>query len=100
VSGGMTVIEVAHTNAMGPKGLGQKATDFSAIPLCSGLSGQHRENLNSYHRLGEKTFSRRHGIDFRELVRRLQIRISQQGRVLFCSSGAGGVSGGPESPIR
>jgi hypothetical protein len=36
VRGRATVIEAAHTNAMGPRGLGQKTTDFSAIPLCSG----------------------------------------------------------------
>jgi hypothetical protein len=38
---------------LGPRGLGQKTTDFSAIPLCT---AHHRENLDSYHRLGEKMF--------------------------------------------
>src|ERR1039458_8595195 len=34
VSGGATVIEAAHTNVLGRRGMGQKTTDFSAIPLC------------------------------------------------------------------
>src|ERR1039458_4050484 len=40
LSGGVTVIEAAHTNVLGPRGVGQKASDFSAVPLCS---GHHRE---------------------------------------------------------
>jgi hypothetical protein len=75
VSGGATVIEAAHTNVLGPRGLGQKTTDFSAIPLCS---GHHRENLDSYHLLGEKKFSHKHGIDLKELVRALRSRFWQQ----------------------
>jgi hypothetical protein len=71
VSGWATVAEAAHTNALGPRGLGQKATDFSAIPLCS---GHHRENPDSYHVLGEMGFSRRHRIDLKELVLALQTR--------------------------
>src|ERR1035438_9452715 len=54
LSGAATVIEAAHTNALGPRGIGQKTSDFSAIPLCS---AHHRENLDSYHLLGEKKFS-------------------------------------------
>jgi hypothetical protein len=75
VSGGVTVIEAAHTNALGPRGMGQKTSDFSAIPLCS---GHHRENLDSYHRLGEQGFSYTHGIDLQGLVLRLQSRFWQQ----------------------
>ena len=75
VSGGATLIEAAHTNALGPKGLGQKTTDFSAIPLCS---GHHRENLDSYHLLGEPEFLQKHGIDLKELVLRLQSRFWQR----------------------
>src|ERR1039458_2115611 len=51
-SGGATDIEAAHTNALGARGIGQKTSDFSAISLCS---AHHRENLDSYHRLGEKS---------------------------------------------
>jgi len=75
VSGGATVVEAAHTNALGSRGLGQKTTDFSAIPLCS---GHHRENLDSYHVLGEQGFSHKHGIELNEVVLRLQGRFWQQ----------------------
>ncbi len=27
-------VEAAHTSALGPRGLSQKSSDFSAIPLC------------------------------------------------------------------
>ena len=76
VSGGATVIEAAHTNALGPRGMGQKTSDFSAIPLCS---GHHRVNPDSYHRLGENGFSHEHGIDLKDLVLRLHGRFWQQG---------------------
>jgi len=69
VSGGATVVEAAHTNVLGPRGIGQKASDFSAIPLCS---AHHREYPDSYHVLGEEQFSHRHGIDLQGLVFRLQ----------------------------
>jgi hypothetical protein len=75
VSGGATVVEAAHTNALGSRGLGQKTTDFSAIPLCS---GHHRENLDSYHVLGEQGFSHKHGIELNEVVLRLQGRFWQR----------------------
>ena len=75
VSGGATVIEAAHTNVLGPRGMGQKTSDFSAIPLCA---AHHRENLDSYHLLGENGFSHKHGVDLQELVLRLQSRFWQQ----------------------
>ena len=75
MSGGATVVEAAHTNALGSRGLGQKTTDFSAIPLCS---GHHRENLDSYHVLGEQGFSHKHGIELNEVVLRLQGRFWQR----------------------
>ena len=71
LSGGLTVIEAAHTNALGPRGIGQKTSDHSAIPLCS---GHHREYSDSYHRLGEKEFSDQHRIDLEGLVQALQSR--------------------------
>ena len=66
-----TLIEAAHTNALGRRGMGQKTSDFSAIPLCS---GHHRESPDSYHRLGEQGFLHKHGISLKELVLRLQSR--------------------------
>jgi len=77
VSGGATVIEAAHTNALGSRGMSQKTSDFSAIPLCS---GHHRESPDSYHRLGEQAFSYKHGIDLKVLALRLQRQFWQAGR--------------------
>src|ERR1022692_4870906 len=65
VTGGATVIEAAHTNVLGARGMGQKTSDFSAIPLCG---GHHRETLDSYHRLGERWFAQVHQIRLPELV--------------------------------
>ena len=75
VSGGATAVEAAHTNVLGPRGIGQKTSDFSAIPLCS---GHHRDKPDSYHVLGEQVFLRRHGIALNEIVLRLQGRFWQQ----------------------
>jgi hypothetical protein len=61
---------VNDTNVLGPQGIAQKTTDFSAIPLCT---AHHGENLDSYHLLGEERFSQKHGIDLKEFVLRLQI---------------------------
>ena len=71
VSRGSSAIEAAHTNVLGRRGIGQKTSDFSAIPLCS---RHHREYPDSYHLLGEKRFSHKHGIELKEVVRRLQSR--------------------------
>ncbi len=76
MSCGATVIEAAHTNALGRRGIGQKTTDFSAVPLCA---AHHRERLDSYHRLGEQRFAQKHGIDLQELVLGLQTRFWEQG---------------------
>ena len=65
VSGGSTVIEAAHTNALGPRGMSQKASDFSAIPLCS---VHHRQAPDSYHRLGEERFAGEHRLNLAKLV--------------------------------
>jgi len=70
-SGESRVIEAAHTNVLGARGMGQKSSDFSAIPLCA---VHHRENPDSYHHLGEKMFLHEQAIDMRELVRALRDR--------------------------
>jgi hypothetical protein len=75
VTGESIVSEAAHTNVLGPRGMGQKTSDFSAIPLCA---SHHRKNLDSYHVLGEKVFSHKHGIDLKELVLALKGRFWQQ----------------------
>ncbi len=61
-------IDAAHTGALGPRGLSQKSSDFSAIPLCF---WDHVAGPNSYHRLGERRFTARHGLDLPALVSRL-----------------------------
>ncbi len=61
-------IEAAHTSALGPRGFGQKSSDFSAIPLCF---WDHVGGPDSYHRLGERRFAARHGIDLQAVVSRL-----------------------------
>jgi hypothetical protein len=65
VSTSQIAIEAAHTNALGRRGLSQKSSDYSAIPLCP---SHHRDNTDSYHRLGEQRFAREHGIDLPQLV--------------------------------
>jgi hypothetical protein len=40
VSRGSSAIEAVHTNVLGPRGVGQKTSDFSAIPLCAALTGR------------------------------------------------------------
>ena len=69
------LVEAAHTNVLGTRGLGQKTPDFSAIPLCA---THHREARDSYHRLGEKDFSHKHGIGLKQIVLALRKRFWQQ----------------------
>src|ERR1039458_1602919 len=69
------LVEAAHTNAVSPRGIGQKTSDFSAIPLCA---AHHRENLDSYHRLGERWFAQVHQIRLPELVQALNSRYGRQ----------------------
>ena len=58
-------IEASHT---GPHGIGQKSSDYSAIPLCD---KHHRTASDSYHKLGPRKFSQRHSLDVTALVRLL-----------------------------
>jgi hypothetical protein len=68
VCGSRRGIEAAHT---GPHGMGQKAPDTSAIPLCS---THHRTGKDSYHRLGPRNFAELHDLDIPALVRRLNLK--------------------------
>ena len=61
-------IEAAHTSVLGPRGLGQRSSDFSAIPLCF---WHHQGSPDSYHQLGEQSFARTHQICLPELVQTL-----------------------------
>lgn len=55
-------IEAAHT---GPHGLGQKSSDYSAIPLCDVC---HRLGVKSLHSLGPVEFERVHELSIAGLV--------------------------------
>lgn len=59
-------VEAAHTGSDG--GMAQKASDYSCIPLCPHC---HRTARNAYHLLGRAEFEHRHGLNIRDLVRRL-----------------------------
>ena len=82
VNSGGTAIEAAHTNALSARGIGQKTTDFSAIPLCT---DHHREARDSYHRLGEQRFAQDRRIDLKELALRLQNRFWEQDVSASCA---------------
>jgi len=59
-------IEAAHT---GPHGMGQKASDLDAIPLCW---KHHSTGNQSLHALGPVRFARVHKLDVRALIAELQ----------------------------
>lgn len=69
-------IEAHHT---GPRGLSQKSSDLSAIPLCAMV--HHRVGQYSFHVLGRRAFEDHHKITVDQIVRRLNnrplIRIEQ-----------------------
>jgi hypothetical protein len=50
-------VEAAH---FGPHGIAQKASDYSAIPLCH---NHHRGYRDSLHQLGPVRFQEQHGLD-------------------------------------
>jgi hypothetical protein len=61
-------VEAAHT---GPHGLGQKSSDWSAIPLCA---RHHRVGDDSYHKLGPRKFSVVHQLNVAAIVARLSAK--------------------------
>jgi hypothetical protein len=54
-------IEAAHTGA---HGIGQKASDLDALPMCHAC---HRTGPAAYHKIGPVRFQQARGIDFTEL---------------------------------
>jgi len=68
VCGSSRGIEASHT---GPRGLGQKSPDSSAIPLCF---NHHRTGRESYHKLGARRFAEVHNLDIPRLVQRLNLK--------------------------
>lgn len=65
VCGSRRGVEAAHT---GPRGLGQKAPDSDAIPLCR---GHHQKSNDSLHALGPRRFPDHHKIDIPAIIREL-----------------------------
>jgi hypothetical protein len=61
-------VEAAHT---GPHGLGQKSSDWSAIPLCA---RHHRTGDDSYHKLGPREFSEVHHLNIPATVASLNAK--------------------------
>ena len=61
-------VEAAHT---GPRGLSQKSSDLSAIPLCT---RHHRTGDDSYHKLGPRRFAEVHQLNIRAMVARLSAK--------------------------
>ncbi len=61
-------IEAAHT---GPHGLGQKASDSTAIPLCA---KHHRTADDCYHKLGPRKFAEVHKLNISGIVAALNAR--------------------------
>src|SRR5450631_1524837 len=59
--------EAAHTGRDG--GMGQKASDYSCVPLCADC---HTQAPGAYHRIGKRAFEERHGLRFAAVVDRLQ----------------------------
>lgn len=55
-------IEAAHTGA---HPYGQKASDYTCVPLCHGC---HQSARESYHRLGERAWLAFHGLDLIEAL--------------------------------
>jgi hypothetical protein len=57
--------EAAHT---GDRGLGTKADDHRALPLCL---FHHRSGKQSYHKLGRRGFEKFHQLDIEKLIQEL-----------------------------
>jgi hypothetical protein len=69
VCGSRRSVEAHHT---GPRGLSQKSSDYSAIPLCALL--HHRAGKHSFHVLGRRAFEEHHKISIAQIVRQLSER--------------------------
>jgi hypothetical protein len=63
VCGAHSGVEAAHT---GPHALGQKASDYSCIPLCH---QHHRTGNEALHKIGRRAFQDRFSLDIDELIK-------------------------------
>lgn len=61
-------VEAHHT---GPHGMGQKASDYTCIPLCA---DHHTMGADAYHRIGRKRWEEMTGRAVAEIVERLNGR--------------------------
>ncbi len=62
-------IEAAHTGSFGEgKGMGQKASDYTCIPLCC---EHHRTGRDALHRIGQEAFEQEFHLNIKSLVKRL-----------------------------
>jgi hypothetical protein len=59
-------VEASHTGSDG--GMRQKASDFSAVPLCHRC---HRTGKRAYHVIGKRAFEALHAISFDAIAARL-----------------------------
>jgi len=62
-------IEAAH---VGNGGMGQKAPDTDAVPLCKAC---HRSGPSSLHKLGRRGFERVHSIDLQNVIQQLTAKL-------------------------
>ena len=68
VCGSTRYVEAAHT---GPRGLGQKSADSTAIPLCV---RHHRTANDSYHKLGPRKFPEAHRLKITQILNALNAK--------------------------
>ena len=73
------LVEAAHTGSDG--GMSMKASDYSCVPLCKEC---HTGGSNSYHRIGKLRFEEASGMDFTELVGKLNAawKVERGGKVV------------------
>lgn len=66
-------MEASHSDADGSKGMALKASDFTAVPLCSGA---HQEK----DRIGLRTWEARYGVNHAEAGRAYGAQSPHKGR--------------------
>jgi hypothetical protein len=72
ISGCRGKAEAAHT---GRHGVGIKASDFDAVPLCT---EHHTLSAHSYHALGERPFAKFWGLDLAATIERLNKKFGRK----------------------
>lgn len=67
-------IECAHVNSAATRGMGMKSSDALTISLC-------REHHAESHRIGDRSFEAKHGINMRALAREFYQRSPHRTRL-------------------